>query len=169
MNFDDLQAGEQIFLDANIFVYHFLGQSADCRQLLSRCHQGALHGFTASFVVAEVMHRLMTAEAVARGLVTSSQVVKKLRDHPDIVQQLQTPQQCVVQIKAMKIEIAPLTVATLEASAATRLQHGLLTNDSLLVAAMQELNLQKLATLDQDFTRVSGLVVYQPSDLTPTT
>jgi predicted nucleic acid-binding protein len=128
-----------------------------------------LHGFTASFVAAEVMHRLMTAEAVARGLVTSSQVVKKLREHPDIVRQLQTPNQCVAQIRAMNIEIVPLTVATLEASAAVRLQHGLLTNDSLLVAAMQELNLQKLATLDQDFARVSGLLVYQPTDMTPTT
>jgi predicted nucleic acid-binding protein len=101
MNFDDLQAGEQVFLDANIFVYHFLGQSADCRQLLSRCHQGILRGCTATFVVAEVMHRLMTAEAVARGLVTSSQVVKKLREHPDIMRQLQTPNQCVSQIGSM--------------------------------------------------------------------
>lgn len=169
MKLDDLQAGEQVFLDANIFVYHFLGHSADCRQLLSRCYQGALHGITSSFIVAEVMHRLMTAEAVARGLITSSKVVKKLREHPEIVQQLQTPNQCVAQIKAMKIEIAPLTVTTLEASAAIRLQNGLLTNDSLLVAAMQELKLQKLATLDHDFTRVSGLLVYQPTDVTPTT
>lgn len=76
MNFDDLQAGDHVFLDANIFIYHFLGKSADCRQLLSRCHQGALKGITASFIVAEVTHRLMTAEAVARQLVTSSQVVK---------------------------------------------------------------------------------------------
>lgn len=169
MNFDDLQAGDQVFLDANIFIYHFLGQSADCRQLLSLCHQGTLRGITASFIVAEVMHRLMTAEAVARQLITSSQVVKKLREQPDIVRQLQTPNQCVPQIKAMKIEIAPLTAATLEASATVRTVTGLLTNDSLLVAAMQELGLQKLATLDQDFSRVSGLLVYQPADLTPMT
>ncbi|HMV83558.1 MAG TPA: type II toxin-antitoxin system VapC family toxin [Blastocatellia bacterium] len=165
MTFDDLQEGEQVFLDANVFVYHFLGQSADCRQLFSRCHQGALHGFTAGFIVAEVMHRLMTAEAVARGLVTSSQVVKKLRERPDIVRQLQAPNQCIAQIKAMKIEIVPLTVAMLETSANVRLQHGLLTNDSLLVAAMHELNLQKLATHDQDFARISGLLVYQPTDI----
>ena len=90
MKFDDLQSGDRLFLDANIFVYHFLGISTECRQLLSRCHQGDLTGVTATFVVAEVMHRLMTAEAVARGLITSSQVVKKLREHPDIVQQLRT-------------------------------------------------------------------------------
>ena len=169
MNFDDLQPGDQIFFDANIFVYHFLGLSPDCRQLLSRCHQGALKGVTASFIIAEVIHRLMTAEAVARQLVASSQVVKKLRERPDIVRQLQTPNQCVPQIKAMKIEIAPLTASTLEASATVRQQYGLLTNDSLLVATMQELSLQKLATLDQDFTRVGGLLTYQPTDVSPTT
>jgi predicted nucleic acid-binding protein len=168
MNFDDLQAGDHVFLDANIFVYHFLGHSADCRQLLSRCHQGTLKGITASFIVAEVMHRLMTAEAVARQLVTSSQVVKKLRERPDIVQQLQTPNQCVLQIKAMKIEITPLTVTILEASAAVRQQYGLLTNDSLLVAAMQELNLQKLATLDPDFAQIGGLLTFQPTDVAST-
>ena len=65
----------------------------------------------------------------------------------------------------MKIEIAPLTVATLEASAAVRQQYGLLTNDSLLVAAMQELNLQKLATRDQDFAQIGGLLTYQPTDV----
>jgi predicted nucleic acid-binding protein len=53
MNFDDLQAGDQVFLDANIFIYHFLGHSADCRQLLSLCHQGTLRGITASFIVAK--------------------------------------------------------------------------------------------------------------------
>lgn len=167
MNFDDLQPGDQIFLDANIFVYHFLGLSADCRQLLSRCHQGTLQGLTASFVVAEVLHRLMTAEAVARGLITSSQVVKKLRERPDIVRQLETPNRWVLQIKAMNIAITPLPVTTLEASASVRQLYGLLTNDSLLVAAMQELNLYKLATLDQDFARVSSLSVYQPTDVSP--
>ncbi len=169
MNLDDLQPGDRVFLDANIFVYHFLGLSPDCRQLLSRCHQGELSGVTATFIVAEVMHRLMTAEAVARQLITSSQVVKKLRERPDIVQQLQRPNQCPAQIKAMKIEIKPLLVSTLEASATVRQQYGLLTNDSLLVAAMQEANLQKLATLDQDFARISGLLVYQPTDVSPTT
>jgi predicted nucleic acid-binding protein len=73
------------------------------------------------------------SEAVARQLVTPSQVVKKLRERPDIVRQLKTPNQCVQQIKAMKIEIAPLTAATLEASAAVRQQYGLLTNDSLFL------------------------------------
>ena len=169
MNLDDLQPGDQVFLDANIFVYHFLGLSPGCRQLLSRCHQGELSGVTATFIVAEVMHRLMTAEAVARQLVTSSQVVKKLRERPDIVQQLQTPNQCAAQIKAMKIEIKPLLASTLEASATVRQQSGLLTNDSLLVAAMQEANLQKLATLDKDFARIGGLFVYQPTDVSSTT
>lgn len=169
MKFDDLQSGDRLFLDANIFVYHFLGISTECRQLLSRCHLGDLTGVTATFVVSEVMHRLMTAEAVAHGLITSSQVVKKLREHPDIVQQLQLPNHCVPQIEAMNIAIEPLTVSTLTASAIVRQQFGLLTNDSLLVAAMQELNLQKLATLDQDFIRVSGLFIYQPTDASPTT
>lgn len=62
----------------------------------------------------------------------------------------------------------PLTIATLEASAVVRQQYGLLTNDSLLVATMQELNLPKLATLDPDFAQISGLLIFQPTDVTST-
>lgn len=167
MNFDELLAGDQIFLDANIFIYHFLGSSAECRQLLSRCHQGELKGLTASFVLAEVAHRLMVAEAVARGLISPPQLVKKLRERPDIVRQLDAPNNCVAQIRSMNIAIAPLTVSTLEARAVVRRQYGLLTNDSLLVAAMQEMNLQRLATHDRDFLSINGLLIYRPHDIAP--
>jgi len=69
----------------------------------------------------------------------------------------------------MNIEISPLNLTMLESSANVRKQYGLLTNDSLLVAAMQELSLQKLATLDKDFASVSSLLVYRPTDVSPTT
>ena len=36
MTFDELRDGEAIFLDANIFVYHFLGLSQQCKELLWR-------------------------------------------------------------------------------------------------------------------------------------
>ncbi len=80
MTFDELSDGEAIFLDANIFVYHFLGLSQQCKQLLKRCRDGLLQGRTASFIVAETAHRLMVAEAVEQKLVTSKNAVKKLRE-----------------------------------------------------------------------------------------
>lgn len=71
MTFDDLSENEQVFLDANIFIYHFGGLSTDCRNLLSRCAKGEIHGFTSHLVIAEVLHRLMIAEAVGKGHIGS--------------------------------------------------------------------------------------------------
>jgi len=82
MTFDELRDGEEIFLDANIFVYHFLGLSPQCKALLKRCRDGLLHGTTASFISAETVHRLIVAEAVELKLVTSKNVLKNSGNDP---------------------------------------------------------------------------------------
>ena len=46
-----------------------------------------------------------------------------------------------------------------------RSRHGLLTNDSLIVAAMDEYGIDSLASRDDDFDHVSGLTVYKPTDI----
>ena len=165
MTFDELPDGEAIFLDANIFVYHFLGLSQQCKHLLKRCREGLLQGKTASFILAETVHRLMVAEAVEQKLVTSKNALKKLRERPELVQQLRKHAESVHTIRAMNIESIALTTAAVEASAAVRQQYGLLTNDSILVAVMKELGLTRVATLDKDFDRVKELQVYQPTDV----
>jgi predicted nucleic acid-binding protein len=47
---------------------------------------------------------------------------------------------------------------------ATRLavQHGILTNDAMIVALMQRHGLVHLVSNDDDFDRVSGLTVWKP-------
>jgi predicted nucleic acid-binding protein len=63
--------------------------------------------------------------------------------------------------------ISPLQVLTISASmvptiAAVSQQIGLLTNDAAVVAVMQAHGLSKIASNDDDFDRVSGLVRYAP-------
>jgi len=66
---ENLPAGTHLFLDANIFVYAFLGSSSQCRDLLSRCATEQVFGITTLDVVNEVTHRMMLAEAVGRGVI----------------------------------------------------------------------------------------------------
>ncbi len=58
MNFEDLKKGNRIFIDANIFVYNFGGQSNECKEVLLRCARGELTGYTLTSILAEVLHRL---------------------------------------------------------------------------------------------------------------
>src|SRR5437867_920613 len=75
----------RIFLDSTIFIDHATGASPECRRLLERCEAGDVAGVTSVVVLAEVAHRLMMIEAVAGGLVSGKDVVKKLRAKPAVV------------------------------------------------------------------------------------
>lgn len=68
MTLADLQNGDRLFIDANIFIYHFGGQSPECKTFLERCARRELVGYTATVNLAEVLHRLMIAEAVEKGM-----------------------------------------------------------------------------------------------------
>ena len=66
MSVDDLLAGDAVFVDANIFTYHFQPHptwGASCTRLLQRIENQELNGFTSIAVLGEVAHRLMTIEA----------------------------------------------------------------------------------------------------------
>lgn len=41
---ENLPAGTHVFIDANIFIYAFLGHSNQCRDLLGRCATEQLSG-----------------------------------------------------------------------------------------------------------------------------
>jgi predicted nucleic acid-binding protein len=51
------------------------------------------------------------------------------------------------------------------ASEAIRIQEGLMTNDSVTVALMRQLDLSAIATADDDFNNVASFRVYQPEDI----
>lgn len=165
MTLEEIPTGARVFVDAPIFVYHFTGASAACREFLERCEAGALRAWTSAVAVAEVTHRLMTLEAVARGLVESGDVVRKLRRAPALVRQLDGYDRQAGQIPLMGIEVLPLDLATLLGSAELRRRHGLLVNDSLIAASALASACATLATADRDFERVEELTVALPADL----
>jgi predicted nucleic acid-binding protein len=71
---ENLPAGARLFLDANIFVYAFLGHSNQCRELLRRCAAEQVLGITTLDVVNEVTHRMMLAEALGSGVIKRDRV-----------------------------------------------------------------------------------------------
>ena len=91
---DDLPSGATVFIDANIFVYHFVESSEQCKAFLTRCEQGELFGVTGVHVLLEVLHRLMMIEAVEAGLVSSGNVPRKLYERPGVGEQVPDYQAC---------------------------------------------------------------------------
>jgi predicted nucleic acid-binding protein len=165
MTFGDIPSGARVFIDTNIFIYHFGGQSAECKSLLDRCARRELVGYTATFILAEALHRFMVAEAIQKGLVTGKAPVQKLADNPVLVKQLDQYNQNVKQIAQLNIFIVSLTPEIIAASEIVRQQQGLLTNDSLIVATMNNLGITNLISADEGFERIPSLQVFKPADL----
>lgn len=152
MTRSEIPSTTEIFIDGNIFVYHFSGFSGPtaltpaCSAFLRRIENGDLTGDTSLTVVVEVLHRLMIIEATA-----ALQV--------DLV----VPEK----IQAMGIHIFPPTFEDLLASREHKMNLGVLTNDALNLAVMKRHNLTHIATNDLDFQRVESLQVWTPLPASP--
>ncbi|MGA2585599.1 MAG: type II toxin-antitoxin system VapC family toxin [Candidatus Aminicenantales bacterium] len=180
----EIEAGAAVFIDANIFLYHYAGISEDCTEFLGRCASGELKGTTAAHLVAEVLHRAMIMEAMAKNLAPKSNakgrafaaevdprakpgapsaVVAKLKADPGIVRRLSDHAAAGAAIMDMGVDVIPLTAEILRASGWVRSQSGLLVNDSLTVATMRACGTTALATNDEDFARIDGIRLYRPT------
>lgn len=165
VSLDDIRAGSDVFLDANVFVHALLSQSPQCRQLLDRCAREEVFGVTSLDVMVEATHRLMLAEAYAKGVITK-QSAAKLRDKPEDIRSLGAYWTQAESILNLNILVLDTDEGDIRRAQTVRSGQGLLTRDSILVAIMWEYGLTTLASRDRDFDRVPGLVRYEPTDVT---
>ena len=165
MNLDGIEEASAVFIDANVFIYHFVGASPQCSRFLARCESRELRGATSALVLAEVCHRLMTIEAVERNLVAPRNVVSKLATHPDLVRQLMTYETAIEAIPSMGVEVTPLTDAIVIQGLRIQRRYGLLTNDSMVMATMFRDGFRILATADRRLARVDRIETALPTDL----
>ena len=165
MKISEIKAEETVFIDANIFIYHFTGVSEESTLFLKRCEEGELTGVTGMNILIEVLHRLMMIEAVTKGFVKPGDVVKKLTKKPHIVKELTEYQTNTLSIVDIGIELLPISEDTIKSSFQFRKKYGLLVNDSLTTAMMDLEGIINLATMDKDFERVEGVRVYSPQDV----
>lgn len=165
MGLDTIRTGTHIFIDSNIFIYHFTGVSDECSNFLTRCESGELNGATSANAILEVLHRLMMIEAVNKKLAAPPNIVAKLQKHPEKIKQLKEYYSNTQHIADMGIIICPVSSETILQSHPFRAGYGLMVNDSVIAACMQENGIKYLATNDDAFLKVSGLTVYSPEDI----
>jgi predicted nucleic acid-binding protein len=165
MTLDDVPSGSKVLVDANTLVYARRGMSAQCRRLLERCARGELNGVLTTIVVAEFCHRRMMQEAQSRGLAASNPA-KALGQNPALVRQLTTYAQDVEDLMQGEFTLLAVEASDLTKALALQKQHGLLMNDSLLLASGLRAGVTQLATADRQFDAVTGLTLFKPDDLT---
>ncbi len=165
MKLSEIKAGSEIFVDSNIFIYHFTGVSDECSDFLSRCEREELIGMTSVNVILEVLHRLMMVEAVSKNIVKPPNIVKKLSKSPQKIKRLNEYFVNTEKIQDMGIGIKPLIFETIIKSHVIRLFSGLMVNDSVIIASMKKEGVKLLATNDKALKKLDEIDVYSPEDI----
>ena len=166
MLLDQIPAGSEIFLDANVLLFYFGSDPTygpACKRLLERVERQELNGVTSVHVLAEAMHRAMTIEAIGQHGFPVKNIAQRLRRQPEVVQGLTQFRQLCMTVFQIGVRVLPMAETLLDRAAEISQQHGLLINDALLVAIMREHGLTNLASQDADFDRVPGLIRYAPA------
>jgi predicted nucleic acid-binding protein len=121
-----------------------------------------LQGLTAAHILGEMAHRLLTIEAALALGRPLAGMANWLRRHPAEVQRLRRSCQAIDDLAAIPITILPVSGPQVSRAADGSAQHGLLTNDALIVVVMSDHGLTALASLDAGFDRVPGISRYAP-------
>lgn len=165
MTFAALRPGDAVFVDANIFLYHFAPDpvlQAPCGDLLQQIENQQIQGFSSTHVVAEAAHRLMTLEARTRLGWSAGKVVQRPKQNPASLQKLTSFRTAIDRVLQSPLVIWPASAALLGAAIAVCQQPGMLITDALTVALMHAHGLTKIASDDSDFDRVPGITRYAP-------
>lgn len=159
--------GSDLLIDANVFVYGLTSQSAQCRALLERCSQELICGITLFEILHETTHKFMIAEALQKGFFAGQQErgAKYLSTHPNQVKVLTDYWVNTVRLLTLNLLILPMERGIVGRAQRERVNAGLLTNDSLIVASMKEYGVSCIATNDRQFEAVAGISVFSPTDL----
>lgn len=165
MRFGEIPPGALVFIDANVFIYAFAADAAfgaPCIEVLERVEFGVLQGCSSAPVLSEVAHRLMTLEACQTFGWPYIGIAQRLRKHLDQVKTLHRFRDALDEIGALGISIYPVSDRDVLRAAEMSQQHGLLSNDALIAAVMDDHGVTHLASNNEDFDRVPGITRYAP-------
>ncbi len=158
-----------IFIDANIFLNTVLGsgkQSASCTRFLEEADAGAFLSATSVIVLNEVLHRLLIASVVSSSGIAPESAVHHMKVHPELVRDAGAVWEVMDDIRNIRpMKVYGIPVTTFERSLSVMREWGLLGNDALHVACMEEHSIGTIATYDRDFSRVSGINIRKPTDI----
>ncbi len=164
MNLDDIPNGSAVMLDANVIIYAKRGVSDQCRRLLARCAGGELRGLVAAIAVAEFCHRRMMQEAQSLGLAASNPA-RDLDQDRALLTRLSRYRRDVEDLLSGDLTVVSLETEDILKALELQRMYGLLTNDSLQLAAAIRAAVSIITSNDPHFDRIPEVTVYKPTDL----
>jgi len=161
-----MPGGTSVFIDANIFLHTILGNTRESKpsaHFLSQVESGTFHGTTSVIVLNEVLHRLLIAYVVSEFRINPESAVSYLKKNPAAVRDAQMVWELTGDIMNIRnLNICGISDTTFARSLLLMQEYGLMSNDALHLACMDEHAITTLATYDRDFETISRITVWNP-------
>lgn len=164
LNLASIRSGSHVFVDANIFVYSFASDATfgtPCSEFLDRIQAQDLSASISSALLSDVAHRLMTLEACDLMGWAYAGIGRRLRRDVTVIQRLRKHRQALDEILKV-VTVVEVTGADVLRAADLGGVHVLLSGDGLILAVMERLRIQSLASNDADFDRIPTITRYSP-------
>ncbi|MBI5101749.1 MAG: type II toxin-antitoxin system VapC family toxin [Nitrospirae bacterium] len=166
VNLDDIPDGSLCVIDTNVLLYAEQGVSDQAQRLLRRCTRGELSGILPQTVWQEVTHKLMLAEAMAKGLISGGNPAGRLAAKPDAIRSLSLYRAKVQALVDLGLGFEACTLMDLTKTAfGLQEKYGFLTNDAMVLAVAIRLKADALVSSDKAFHGVTEVAVHAPTDL----
>lgn len=124
---------------------------------------GALLGVIPAVVLNELLHRLMLAEVVEKGLASSPQkAVMQLKSNPDIISQLSVAWEVYQNLTKMPFELVDNAKGLTDLTYYFSKELKLMAKDAAIAAFAHSLHIKNIITNDRDFERVPRLTRWKP-------
>jgi predicted nucleic acid-binding protein len=174
---NNVPGGTSIFVDTNIFHFHFQGKSLTCTNFIQRIQNREIEAYVNIQVLADLMHKLMFAEALAKGCTRSTnpqelkRYLKTMREARQALPLTDYEVQFAL-IASIGLHVLPVNEKLLADTRLEREQYYLMTGDSLHLGTMsrrlvnrRSVPLQNIATYDGDFAHIPGITLWKPMDI----
>ena len=166
MNLDDIPSGSLCVIDTNVLLYAEQGTSLQAQRLLRRIEKREVLGVMPQTVWQELMHKLMLAEALMLGYLGGGNPARQLAGKPDVIKRLMLYKDKIRALVTLGMGFESCTrIDVVDKAVAIQERHGLLTNDSVIVAIALRLEADVLVSADRQFQVIKEVPVYAPSDV----
>jgi len=157
---------QKLLFDTNIFIYSALDHPKygnPCTQLINEVESGKIEGYIPTIVLNELLHRLMIAEVIERGLaLNTGDAIRILKKDKNTIQSLDICWNEIDRLFDMGFIILKEKINTLAESLIISHRYSLLATDAYIVSFAKSYNIENIITNDSDFERVEWLKVWKP-------
>ena len=163
----DVPEGISIFVVTNVLIYHLLEDEiygASCRNFLRRAEEKSVTAFTSLVVISETLFLYLRFWVIANKKIAPKKVLHYIKQHRGVIKEVdfQKPQTLFTIFKVFSIS-NPI----LKTSYDMIKRYNLLPNDAINTALIRRYRVPAIATRDDDFDDINGLMVFKPEASSP--